>query len=147
MLALWLTAGILVQSGEAPPVVVAPQGAAHPGFRRYGRRYVEVELERDLARVVDAARRPVGRKARKAQLARIAVPLKEALTVAREIEAAPLAMRDLRQLAKAPEMHAATPAQWRGAVAAAARQALAELQARRALADEDDVETMLLMAA
>lgn len=147
MITLWLTAGVLGQAGEAPPVTV--QSGAHPGFRRYQRRYTEVDLdlERDLDRVIEAARRPASRKARKAQAARVAKPLKELLATAKRADAAPLAISDLRSLAKAPEMHAASPAEWRAAVVMAAMQARAELQARRALDDEDDIETLLLMAA
>jgi hypothetical protein len=148
MLVLWLSAGLIAGASEAPPVAV-PQGGAHPGFRRYQRRYSEPELdlERDLERVIEATHRPLSRKARKEQLGRVVVPLRDALATARTVEAPPLALADLRQLARHPDQHVATPGEWRAAVAALAMKALAEMQARRELADEDDVETLLLMAA
>ena len=98
-----------------------------------------------FAKVVEAARRPQSRKARKSSVARVKRAIGEALSAVEAMADPPLALADLAAIgAGNPSDSEAT--RWRASVAAMSAQIIAEFEARHVVSDERDMETLLLTA-
>jgi hypothetical protein len=147
MILLWLTAGVLGQSSEAPPVVTPAGGGSI--IRTYEtRRRLSDELETALA----AMRRPQARAKRKKALATATGALRDLVAAIKALPPrdVPVAARDLElTLARGIEVEtgAITFADWRGMIAHRIAQAQAEIEATRIMVEEEEAAMFMLMAA